>query len=72
MRQERIVRFRTADGGEEQVPLFVDLVDEVSPQPNFHAYIVGKSQGKVLIELPNESASGGWRYIVNESELLEA
>jgi hypothetical protein len=70
--REKIVRFKTADGNEEQVPLFIELVDEKTTPPNFHAYIIGRSEGKVLIELPNESATGRWRCVVNETELLEA
>ena len=70
--QEKIVSFQTADGNVEQVPVYIDLVDETPLQPSFRADIVGRNGEKVLIELPNESSSGRWRYIVNASELLEA
>ena len=65
MPNEKIAEIETADGGRESVT--------VSPN-NVHgsmlmAALIGRSEGRVLIELPRESMSGRWRIWVKEAAL---
>jgi hypothetical protein len=65
MPSEKVARIETADGKSEEVA--------VSAQ-NIHgnqlmAFEIGRSEGRVLVELPRESASGRWRIWVKESAI---
>lgn len=62
---EKVARFRTADGQQEEVTVserqIVDRTIEASE--------IGRQGGRVLIELPRESASGRWCVWVEENQL---
>jgi hypothetical protein len=65
MPDERIAQIETADGGSEVV-----AVSSRNIQNNrLMASEVGRSDGKVLVELPRESDSGRWRIWVRESAI---
>jgi len=59
---EKIARVQLADGQIEEVSVSVkDIADD-----KLIASEIGRREGKVLVELPRESASGRWRVWVNE------
>jgi hypothetical protein len=59
---EKIARVELADGQIEEVSVSVkDITDG-----KLMASEIGRREGKVLVELPRESASGRWRIWVNE------
>lgn len=60
---EKIVRVEDADGEIEEVPVSLRSIRE----GKLLASEIGRSQGRVLVELPRESASGRWRMWVKES-----
>ncbi len=65
MPNEKIARFENADGRSEEV-----AVSSRNIQDNkLMAFEIGRSEGKVLVELPRESASGRWRIWVKESSI---
>jgi hypothetical protein len=65
MPSEKIARIETADGKSEAVS-----VSSRNIQNNtLMAFEIGRSEGRVLVELPRESASGRWRIWVKESAI---
>jgi hypothetical protein len=65
MPSESIARIETADGKSEVVS-----VSSRNIQDNkLVAFEIGRSGGRVLVELPRESASGRWRIWVKESAI---
>jgi len=65
MPSEKIARIETADGKSEAV-----AVSSRNLQGNrLIASEIGRRGGKVLVELPRESASGRWRIWVKESAI---
>jgi len=65
MPNEKIAKIETADGKSEVV-----AVSHKNIEGNkLMAFEVGRREGKVLIELPRESASGRWRVWVKESAI---
>jgi hypothetical protein len=60
MPAEKIARVETADGEIEEVSVSVkDIKDN-----KLMASEIGRREGRVLLELPRESASGRWRIWV--------
>lgn len=65
---EAVVSIRTADGDEEEV-----VVDRAVVADNkLQVAQIGVSNGRVLVELPRESASGRWRLWVPSENLRRA
>jgi len=65
MPSERIAQIETADGKPEAV-----TVSSQNIQGNrLITFEIERSDGRVLIELPRESASGRWRIWVKESAI---
>jgi len=65
MPNEKIAKIETADGKSEVVAVSRKNIDG----NKLMAFEVGRQEGKVLIELPRESASGRWRLWVKESAI---
>jgi len=65
MPSENIVRLATADGHIEEVLVANTHIH----QGKLRAFVIGKSEDRVLVELPRESASGRWRIWMRESEV---
>jgi hypothetical protein len=65
MPAEKIARIERADGTYEEV--FVST-SNVSGN-KLLASEIGRSEGRVLVELPRESVSGRWRVWVKESAI---
>jgi hypothetical protein len=65
MPDEKIARIETADGKPEEVAVSAQNIQN----NQLVAFEIGRSEGKVLIELPRESASGRWRIWVKESAI---
>jgi len=64
---ESVVYVPTADGGqEEEVTVSTDQVVDNT----LHAAFITRGQGKILVELPRESASGRWRVWVPEERIV--
>lgn len=63
MPTERIARVQAADGEVEEVSV---SAGNISGDKLIASEIV-RHEGRVLVELPHESASGRWRIWVNES-----
>jgi len=63
MPAEKIVRVEDAEGGIEEVSVATGNISE----NKLMAYEIGRREGRVLVELPRESASGRWRIWVKES-----
>jgi hypothetical protein len=63
MPDEKVARIETADGGSEEVA----VSDQNIENNRLMAFEIGRSEGRVLVELPRESASGRWRIWVKES-----
>ena len=65
MPAEKIFRVENADGHIEEVP-----VSSRSITGNgLLAYVIGRNEGLILVELPRESVSGRWRIWVKESSV---
>jgi hypothetical protein len=65
MPTEKIARIQGADGKTEEVAVPMQhIVDN-----HLMASEIGRHEGKVLVELPRESASGRWRIWVKESSI---
>jgi len=60
---EKIARVQSADGRIEEVSV---SVKDIAAGNKLMASEIGRREGKVLVELPRESASGRWRIWVNE------
>ena len=65
MPSEKIVRIETADGKSEEVAVSAQNIQN----NKLVAAEIGRSEGRVLVELPRESASGRWRIWVKESAI---
>lgn len=63
MPAEKIVQVESADGGIEEVSVYAGNLSG----NRLMASEIGRREGKVLVELPRESASGRWRIWVKES-----
>jgi hypothetical protein len=63
MPAEKIARIETADGRIEDVAVSAQNISG----DKLLAAEIGRREGKVLVELPRESASGRWRIWVKES-----
>ncbi len=63
MPAEKIFRVENADGDIEEVPVSTRNISE----NKLMASVIGKHEGRVLVELPRESAAGRWRIWVKES-----
>jgi len=59
---EKIARVESVDGRIEEVAV---SVKDISGN-KLMASEIGRREGKVLVELPRESASGRWRILVSE------
>jgi len=66
MPNEKIARIETADGKSEVVAV---SSQNILPGNRLEAFEVGRREGKVLVELPRESASGRWRIWVKETAI---
>ena len=65
MPAEKIARIESADGRLDEVSVSIkNLIDN-----SLMVSEIGRSEGKVLVELPRESASGRWRVWVKESSI---
>lgn len=62
MPAERIARIEVAGGGIEEVSV---SADHITDNNKLMVFEIGRREGKVLVELPRESASGRWRIWVN-------
>jgi hypothetical protein len=62
---EKVARLATADGGFEEV--VVSAAQTTGSK--LMAFEVGRTEGKVLVELPRESSSGRWRVWVREQDI---
>lgn len=60
MPSERVAKIRLADGGVEEVAVSGVLIDG----DYLRAAELARREGRVLVELPTESASGNWRVWV--------
>lgn len=65
MPTEKIARIENADGKFEEVFVSTKNLSGNS----LLASEIGRAEGKVLVELPRESASGRWRVWVKESSI---
>lgn len=65
MPNEKVARIETADGRSEEVAVAVQNIHD----NRLMAFEIGRSEGKVLVELPRESASGRWRIWVKETTI---
>ncbi len=65
MPSEKIARIENADGRFEEVLVSTKNMSGKSLLANE----IGRTEGKVLVELPRESASGRWRIWVKESSI---
>jgi hypothetical protein len=63
MPTEKIAQVEAADGEIEEVEVSTGNISDNKLQ----ASVIGKDEGRVLVELPRESASGHWRIWVKES-----
>lgn len=62
---EKIARIQDADGKTEEVIVSVQSITG----NRLMASEIGRQGGRVLVELPRESASGRWRMWVKESSI---
>jgi hypothetical protein len=62
MPAEKIARIEVIGGGIEEVSV---SVNDISHDNKLMASEIGRREGKVLVELPRESASGRWRIWVD-------
>lgn len=65
MPSEKIARIQTDDGKTEDVAVSAQSITG----DKLLASEIGRSGGKVLVELPRESSSGRWRIWVKESSV---
>ena len=65
MPNEKVARIETADGKSEEVAVSAQNIQN----DRLLASVVGREHGKVLVELPRESASGRWRVWVKETAI---
>lgn len=65
MPNEKVARIETADGTAEEVAVSAQNVHNNT----LKAFEIGREGGRVLVELPRESASGRWRIWVKESAI---
>jgi len=65
MPSEKIARIETADGKSEEVAVSNQNIAD----NKLMAFEIGREEGRVLVELPRESASGRWRIWVKESAI---
>ena len=65
---ERIVRVENADGEIEEVAVSARNIKD----NRLIASEIGRHEGRVLVELPRESASGRWRIWVKDSLVVGA
>jgi len=65
MPTEKIARIQTADGEAELVAVWVGNIKD----GKLMVFEIGRREGRVLVELPRESASGRWRIWVNQSSI---
>ena len=63
---EKVARIEMADGEIEEVSV---SVDDISQDNQLLAYFIGRDGGRILVELPRESASGRWRLWVNANSV---
>lgn len=59
---EKVARIVMAGGEIEEVSV---SAEDISSDNQLLAYFIGKDGGRVLVELPRESASGRWRLWVD-------
>jgi hypothetical protein len=65
MPAEKIARFKAADGKFDEVFVSTENLDNNSLVVN----VIAQMEGRALIELPRESASGRWRVWVASSSI---
>lgn len=65
MPNEKIAKIETKDGEAEYIAVFPQNLQN----NKLVAFVVGKRQDDVLLELPRESASGRWRIWVKASAI---
>ena len=65
MPAEKIARIESADGKLEEVSVSTQNISG----DKLMASEIGRHEGRVLVELPRESASGRWRIWVKESAI---
>lgn len=65
MPSEKIARIETADGKSEEVAVSAQNIQN----NKLSAFEIGRDEGRVLVELPRESASGRWRVWVKASAI---
>lgn len=64
---EKIARIQMADGEIEEVSV---SEDDINANNELMAYFIGRDKGgRVLVELPRESASGRWRLWVSANSV---
>ena len=63
--RERVARFSTFEGREEEVVVSADQVGDDS----FPAFEIGREEGKVLVELSRETSSGRWRVWLKADQI---
>jgi hypothetical protein len=65
---EKIARIEMADGEIEEVSV---SADDINANNELMAYFIGRDDkaGRVLVELPRESASGRWRLWVSANSV---
>ncbi|MGA9068690.1 MAG: hypothetical protein WB424_00460 [Terracidiphilus sp.] len=66
MPSEKIAQIETADGKSEVVSVSSRNIHD----NKLVAFEIGRSEGRVLVELPRESASGRWRIWIMESAIV--
>lgn len=64
---EEVVSIETKDGRQELVVDPAIVSDDSLPV----GWPVGREDGYLLVELPRQTMSGGWRVWVNETSLVE-
>ena len=65
MPSEKIARIKSAEGHVEEVTLSNSLV----AGKTIEASLIGRSDDKVLVEVPRESSSGRWRLWIKQNQL---
>lgn len=63
--EEKIARIQAADGGLDEISVSIENLHD----NNLEVSEIGRSEGRVLVELPRESVSGRWRVWVKESSV---
>lgn len=62
---EKVARIQNAEGQIEEVAVPAQNIEG----GKLLAFEIGRSEGKVLVELPRESTSGRWRIWVKEASV---